>query len=135
MKIDELKLGASASFQKTISEFDVYQFAGITGDLNPAHINDVVAKQSMFKDRVVHGILLGGLISAVLGMQLPGPGTIYLGQTLKFKKPVFFGDTIKAIVKVVEIKPDKNIVILDTSCLNQNDELILEGQATVMPPK
>ena len=135
MKINKLKVGATASFQKTISESDVYQFAGITGDLNPAHINAVEAKQSMFKDRVAHGILLGGLISAVLGMQLPGPGTIYLGQTLKFKKPVFFGDTIKATVKIIEIKQEKNIVILDTVCQNQNNEQVLEGQATVMPPQ
>jgi 3-hydroxybutyryl-CoA dehydratase len=135
MKINELKVGATASFQKTISESDVYQFAGITGDLNPAHINAVEAKQSMFKDRVAHGILLGGLISAVLGMQLPGPGTIYLGQTLIFKKPVFFGDTIKATVKIIEIKQEKNIVILDTVCQNQNNEQVLEGQATVMPPQ
>ena len=135
MIITELKVGDNAFFEKTISEFDVYQFAGITGDLNPAHINSVSAKKSIFKDRIAHGILLGGFISTVLGMKLPGPGTIYLEQDLKFKRPVYFGDTIKAMVEVKEIKAEKNIVILDTKCINQDGVVVVEGYAVVMAPK
>ena len=96
MTIQQLKLGDSASHSKTISETDVYLFAGITGDLNPAHVNESVASASRFGGRIAHGILSAGLISAVLAMQLPGPGTIYLGQELKFTRPVRFGDTVTA---------------------------------------
>ena len=103
MTIQQLKLGDSASHSKTISETDVYLFAGITGDLNPAHVNESVASASRFGGRIAHGILSAGLISAVLAMQLPGPGTIYLGQELKFTKPVRFGDTVTATCTVSEI--------------------------------
>ena len=133
--MEELKIGDSAFFQKTISESDVYLYAGITGDQNPAHINEVVAKEGMFKERIAHGMLTAGLVSAVLGVQLPGPGTIYLGQTLKFTAPVRFGDTIKAEAEVIEKRVEKNIVILKTICTNQNGDLVLKGEATVMPPK
>lgn len=133
--IQELKIGDNASFQKTISESDVYLYAGVTGDLNPAHINEVVAKEGMFKERIVHGMLTAGLISAVLGMQLPGPGSIYLGQTLRFTAPVRIGDTVKATATVTEMKTEKNIVVLETICTNQRDEVVLKGEATIMPPK
>lgn len=133
--IKEMKVGDKASFQKTITETDVYLFAGITGDLNPAHINQQEAENSMFKGRIAHGMLSAGLISAVLGMQLPGPGTIYLGQELKFTAPVRFGDTVKAEVEVTEIIEEKNRVLLSTVCTNQNGEVVLKGVATVMPPK
>nr|WP_207755110.1 MaoC family dehydratase [Alkaliphilus hydrothermalis] len=133
--IHEIKLGDKASFQKTITETDVYLYAGITGDLNPAHINESYAKETFFKGRIVHGILTSGLISAVLGTQLPGPGTIYLSQDLKFHAPVRFADTISAEVEVVEIASEKNRVKLSTICKNQNDEVVLSGVATVMPPK
>ena len=103
MTIQQLKLGDSASHSKTISETDVYLFAGITGDLNPAHVNESVASASRFGGRIAHGILSAGLISAVLAMQLPGPGTIYLGQELKFTRPVRFGDTVTATCTVSEI--------------------------------
>ena len=92
MLIREMKLGDSASVTKTVTETDVYLFAGITGDLNPAHTNEVSASQTQFGGRIAHGILGAGFISAVLGMKLPGPGTIYLGQELKFTKPVYIGD-------------------------------------------
>ena len=92
--INQIKIGDKAYFQKTITETDVYMYAGITGDHNPAHINEVYAKQTFFKERIAHGMLTAGLISAVLGMQLPGPGTIYLKQDLKFLAPVKFNDTI-----------------------------------------
>lgn len=133
--IDEIKLGDCASFQKTISESDVYLYAGITGDINPAHINDVVAGESMFKGRIAHGMLTAGLVSAVLGVQLPGPGTIYLKQDLKFTAPVRFGDTILAAVEVISINTEKNKVEFRTTCKNQYDKLVLDGVAVVMPPK
>jgi 3-hydroxybutyryl-CoA dehydratase len=133
--IGELKVGDSASFEKTVSEADVYLFAGITGDSNPAHINALWAETGNFKKRVAHGVLTAGFISTVLGTQLPGPGTIYLGQELKFTAPVFFGDTIKAEATVSELRTEKNICKLHTVCTNQNGVVVIEGTATVMPPK
>lgn len=132
--MDQIKIGDSASFTKTITESDVYTYAGITGDLNPAHINEVEAEKGIFKTRVAHGMLTAGLVSAVLGMQLPGPGTIYLGQELKFTKPVYFGDTVTAKVEVTEIIKEK-ILKLKTTCTNQKGEVVLEGVASVMPPR
>ena len=133
--IDTIHIGDSASVSKTVTETDVYLFAGITGDLNPAHVNDEVSSKTMFKGRIAHGMLSAGFISAVLGMYLPGPGTIYLGQELKFTKPVKFGDTVTATATVVEKMDDKNIVKLETICTNQNGDVVIKGMATVMPPK
>ena len=133
--IKEINLGDKASFQKTISESDVYLYAGITGDINPAHINEEVSKDTMFKGRIAHGMLTAGLVSAVLGVHLPGPGTIYLSQELKFTAPVKFGDTIKAEVEVIEKIDEKNRIKLSTICTNQNQDIVLKGVATVMPPK
>jgi 3-hydroxybutyryl-CoA dehydratase len=133
--IEEIKMGDKASFEKTITETDVYLFAGITGDLNPAHINEVAASQTMFKGRIAHGMLVSGLISTVLGMYLPGPGTIYLGQEVKFLAPVKIGDTIKAEAEVIEIIAEKNRIKLKTCCYNQDGKMVIEGMATVMPPK
>ena len=135
MTIQEMKIGDSASTAKTISEADVYLFAGITGDHNPAHINEEASKKTAFGGRIAHGILSAGLISAVLAMKLPGPGTIYLGQELKFTKPVRFGDTVTATATVSEIVAEKNIVKLETVCTNQKGEVVVKGMATVMPPK
>ncbi|WP_396152540.1 MULTISPECIES: MaoC family dehydratase [unclassified Clostridium] len=133
--INELQIGDKSYIEKTISETDVYLFAGITGDLNPAHINKVQSEQTMFKGRIAHGILVSGLISAVLGMQLPGTGTIYLGQNLKFTAPVKIDDTIKAEVEVIEMIPEKNRVKLKTICTNQDGIVVVSGEALVMPPK
>ena len=133
--IKELSLGDKEFVQRTISESDVYLYGGITGDLNPAHINEEYAKDTFFKGRIAHGMLTAGLISAVLGMKLPGPGTIYLGQELKFTAPVRIGDTIKAEAEIVEIIEEKNRIKLKTTCTNQKGELVLDGMATVMPPK
>ena len=133
--ISEMKVGDSASFTKTVSEHDVYTYAGVSGDFNPAHVNEVEAQKGMFGKRIAHGMLSAGFISTVLGTQLPGPGTIYMGQELRFTKPVFFGDTITATVTVVELIPEKNRAILDTVCTNQNGEVVIKGKATVMPPK
>ena len=133
--ISEMKLGDSAPFTKTVSEHDVYTYAGVSGDFNPAHVNEVEAQKGMFGKRIAHGMLSAGFISTVLGTQLPGPGTIYMGQELRFTKPVFFGDTITATVTVAELIPEKNRAILDTVCTNQNGEVVIKGKATVMPPK
>ena len=133
--ISEMKLGDSASFTKTVSEHDVYTYAGVSGDFNPAHVNEVEAQKGMFGKRIAHGMLSAGFISTVLGTQLPGPGTIYMGQELRFTKPVFFGDTITATVTVAELIPEKNRAILDTACTNQNGAVVIKGKATVMPPK
>lgn len=133
--IGELKIGDKDGFSKTISESDIYLYAGVTGDLNPAHINEEQAKDSIFGGRVAHGMLSAGLISAVLGMRIPGPGTVYLGQELRFKAPVRIGDTVTAEAEVIEIFTEKNIVKLKTICKNQKETIVIEGVATVMPPK
>ena len=133
--ISRLSIGQSASSSKTISEYDVYAFAGITGDLNPAHINQEYAASTRFQGRIAHGILSAGLISAAIGMQLPGPGTIYLGQTLSFRAPVHIGDTITATVTVTAIDMDKGCVELETLCTNQAVVPVITGSAKVMPPK
>lgn len=133
--IDMIEVGDKASFSKTITETDVYQYAGITGDFNPAHVDQIYAAASIFQERVAHGMLTAGLISTVLGTRLPGPGTIYLSQELKFVKPVKFNDTITAEVEVVEKASEKNKLKVATRCINQKNELVLTGQAELMPPK
>ncbi|MBA7933984.1 MULTISPECIES: MaoC family dehydratase [Klebsiella] len=133
--INDLFIGQKASFEKTITESDVLLFSGISGDINPVHINDMVAKQSIFGKRIAHGVLVSGLTSAVLGMQLPGEGTIYLGQDNKFRRPVFIGDTVKATCEVIEINLAKNIAKFSTTTTNQNNEVVIEGVAVVMAPK
>lgn len=135
LTIKEINIGDKAFFQKTITETDVYLYAGITGDLNPAHINQVEAEKTMFQGRIAHGMLTAGLVSAVLGMRLPGPGSIYLGQELKFVAPVRIGDTIKAEVEVIEKLEEKNRIKLSTICTNQDGVEVLIGVATIMPPK
>ena len=133
--IDTIQIGDSASFTKTITEADITLFAGYSGDFNPAHINAVEAEKGMFHGRIAHGMLSAGFISAVLGMQLPGPGTIYMGQELRFVKPVYIGDTVTATCTVAEVVEEKNIVKLETICTNQNGDVVIKGMATVMPPK
>lgn len=129
---EDIQIGDKASFTKTISESDVYQFAGITGDYNPVHINSEYAGQSVFKERVAHGILTAGFISAVLGTKLPGTDTIYLSQNLDFKAPVKIGDTITAEVEVLEKKDRKKIIRLRTIVKNQSDIIVVDGEAVVM---
>lgn len=125
-------IGQEASFSKTITEGDVYGFAGLVGDFNPVHVNDIVGRESVFGQRIAHGMLVGSLISTVLGTKLPGEGTIYLEQNLKFKKPVYFGDTVTATVKVIEvINQEKGIYKLDTTIINQNGIITHEGYAIV----
>ena len=131
---DEIQIGDKAVIEKTISETDVYLFAGITGDLNPAHVNEEAMKKTKFGGRIAHGILTAGFISAVLGMHLPGPGTIYLSQKLDFKGPVRIGDTIRAEVEVIE-KLAKGRIRLKTNCYIQDGTLVTEGEALVIAPR
>ena len=133
--IEQIKVGDTAAFSKTVSESDVYLYAGITGDLNPAHINETYAKDTFFKTRIAHGMLTAGFISRILGMQLPGPGTIYMRQSLNFLAPVRFGDTITAKVEVMDVIAEKNRVRLKTTCTNQEGTVVLDGEAMVSPPK
>ncbi len=133
--ISEIKVGDAAEFTKTISEADVYLYAGVTGDLNPAHVNEDYAKKTFFKTRIAHGMLTAGFISAIFGTQLPGPGTIYIRQELSFMAPVFFGDTITARAEVVEVNTEKNRLRIKTTCRNQEGIIVLDGEALVSPPK
>ncbi|WP_230203579.1 MaoC family dehydratase [Bacillus massiliigorillae] len=129
---EDLKIGDEASFSKTISEADIYHFAGITGDFNPLHVDKEFAKTTIFKERITHGILTAGFISTVIGMKLPGVNTVYLSQNLNFLAPVKIGDTVTAQVKVIEKKDQKKIVRLQTIVKNQHDEMVINGEATVM---
>jgi len=133
--VQEINIGDTAEFVKSVTEYDVYSFAGITGDFNPAHINSVFASESSFGKIIAHGILSVGFISNVLGTQLPGPGSIYIRQICDFKKPVFIGDTITAHVEVKEKDEAKNRVWLHTYCTNQNNDVVVDGEAIMMPPK
>jgi 3-hydroxybutyryl-CoA dehydratase len=129
---EDIQIGDTAVFSKTISEFDIYQFAGLTGDYNPMHIDQEYAKDTFFKGRIAHGMLTGSFISTVLGMKLPGPNSIYLSQTFRFTAPVKIGDTIKAAVEVLEKRDDKRMIKLKTQVWNQREELVVDGEAIVM---
>jgi len=127
----DIKVGDTASFAKTITEGDIVTYAGLVGDYNPVHINAEYARESMFKERIAHGMLVSGLISAVLGTQLPGPNAIYLGQELSFKAPVKIGDTATATVTVMEKRDDKRILKLKTVVTNQHGEVVIDGNAVI----
>jgi 3-hydroxybutyryl-CoA dehydratase len=131
--LDEISVGQQAAFGKTVTEADVVAYAGVTGDMNAVHINEDFAKTTVFKTRIAHGMLSAGFISAVLGTKLPGPGCIYLSQTLKFLAPVKIGDTVLARATVTEIIPEKKRVTLKTECLVAG-KLVLDGEAVVMVP-
>ncbi|MGL4947014.1 MAG: MaoC family dehydratase [Cetobacterium sp.] len=132
MQFSELKIGMTENISKTITETDIVLFAGITTDVNPAHLNEEYASKTIFKHRIAHGMLGAGLISAVLGTKLPGEGSIYLGQDLKFLAPVYAQDTITATVEIIELIPEKNRVILKTICTNQHNKEVIIGKATLM---
>lgn len=131
MTFSALAVGQKASVRKTFTAADVTAFAGISLDVNPIHMSEGYAKDTVFKKRIVHGILTAGLISAVLGNQLPGPGTVYLGQELRFVAPVYLGDDITAEVEILELRADKKIVKLSTTCTNQDGKTVITGLATV----
>jgi 3-hydroxybutyryl-CoA dehydratase len=133
--IDQIKVGDTAEFAKTVTETDIYLYAGITGDFNPAHVNEVYAKNTFFKTRIAHGMLTAGFISAIIANQLPGPGTIYLKQDLSFLAPVHIGDTITGRVEIMELIPEKNRVRIKTTCSNQDGVIVISGEGLVSPPK
>jgi acyl dehydratase len=124
-------IGTEATLSRTITEDDILLFAVVSGDKNPLHLDAEYAERSLFGKRIAHGFLIGSLISAVLGNVLPGPGSIYLGQTLRFLAPIHIGDTVTVVVKVVALREDKRIVTLHTNCTNQHGTLVLSGEATV----
>jgi acyl dehydratase len=131
---DDLIIGEEASFSKTITETDVYLFAGISGDFNPVHVNEEYARQTPFKTRIAHGALPQSLIAPVLGMKLPGPGTIVVEIRCRFKAPTYFGDTITAKAIVCEKIPEKRRVTMTLVWTNQRGETVAEGEAVVIPP-
>jgi len=131
-RIDELQVGQAAEMAKTVTAADIALFAGVTGDFNPVHVDAVAAAQSRFGERIAHGMLSAGFISAVIAMRLPGPGSIYLSQTLRFTKPVRIGDTVTTRVEVVEVVAPKRRLRLATVCRNQNGETVVEGEAVVL---
>ena len=129
------QIGEKVQVSKTISETDVYLFAGISGDFNPVHVNKIEAEDSIFRKQVAHGFLVGSLLSNAIGMRLPGPGTIYMEQDMKFKKPVHIGDTVTALLEVAEIlNEEKNILKLTTQVINQHGTLVIDGYAVVKAP-
>lgn len=129
-----IKVGDTAFIKKIFSDSDVRAFADISGDNNPIHLDDDYAAGTRFKRRIVHGILTSGLISALLGMHLPGPGSIYLTQTINFRAPVYIGEEITALVTVTKIRDDKPIITLLTQCLNQDGIIVLDGEAVLLAP-
>lgn len=132
--IHELNIGDRAEFSKTISETDSYLYAGITGDFNPIHVNKAYSQNSIYGERIAHGFLTAGFISTVIGIELPGPGTVYLKQSMTFLRPVMIDETITAVVTVIKKNIEKNRVILKTECFNESKDLVLTGEAIVMPP-
>src|SRR5213080_2650720 len=124
-------IGTQATLSRTITEDDILLFALVSGDHNPLHLDAEYAEKSLFGKRIAHGFLIGSLISAVLGNDLPGPGSIYLGQTLKFLAPIHIGDTVTVTVKVIGVREDKRLITLRTDCTNQDGVLVLTGEATV----
>jgi 3-hydroxybutyryl-CoA dehydratase len=125
-------IGQSAQISKTITVEDILAFGHLVGDTNPVHMDDSFAAKTRFGKRIAHGMFGASMISAILGTQLPGPGTIYLSQTLKFFAPVYLGDTVCAEVTVVKVREDKPVITLETVCKNQDGHLLLQGEAVVL---
>lgn len=133
--IEEITIGDQASQQVEITEKNVQIFGEITNDFNPAHFDEEYASKTMFKKRISHGMYVGSLFSKVIGMDLPGKGSIYVSQSLRFRRPVYFGDIITAKITVRELNIEKNRIYFDCVALNQNDEVVIIGEAEVMPPR
>jgi 3-hydroxybutyryl-CoA dehydratase len=127
-----IRLGDQASLSKTISESDVHLFAALSLDYNPVHLDDSFAAQTRFGRRIVHGAIGMALVSAVLGTKLPGPGSIYVSQTVQYKAPVYIGDTVTASVKVIKVRPDRNLLTLQTEVHTQNGTLVLTGESLIL---
>jgi len=128
---EDIKIGDEASLTKTITEDNIMDYADLTGDRNPVHVDAKQAAQSMFGERIAHGMLVAGLFSTVMGTKLPGPNSIYLGQDLKFTAPVKIGDTVKATVAVLEKRDDKRLIKLQTIATNQHGEIVIDGTALI----
>jgi len=133
--IDEIHVGMKKSVSKTITESDIYTYAGIIGDINPLHVNEEYAKNTRFKTRIAHGMLTASFFSTLVGMCIPGADAIYLGQSLKFLLPVKIGDTITATGEITKVVPEKKIAYMKTTVVNQRGELVIDGEATVMATK
>ncbi|MBD8035190.1 MaoC family dehydratase [Solibacillus sp. A46] len=128
-------VGQKAAFSRTVTETDIVMFAGLSGDYNPVHVDQEYAGDTRFGQRIAHGLLTTSFLSRLLGMELPGKGSVYLEQTLKFLKPVFIGDTITASAEILEIDPERGILRLETICRKQDNTVVLQGEAKMMMPK
>jgi 3-hydroxybutyryl-CoA dehydratase len=131
--LEDLSVGMTACLARTVTEADVILFAGVSGDSNPVHLNQVYAEKTRFKSRIVHGMLSAGFISATIATRLPGPGSVYVSQNLVFKVPVRIGDTVEARVTVADIIPERKRVSLHTTC-TVGDTVVIEGEACVLVP-
>jgi len=132
--LEDLKVGQSAMFGRTVTEADIAAFAGVSGDTNPIHLHDGFARTTRFGQRIAHGMLSGSFISTVIGTKLPGPGAVYISQTMNFMAPVIIGDTITAIATITAIDPQRRRVILKTQCFN-GEKVVIDGEATVLVPR
>ncbi|MEH6582523.1 MAG: MaoC/PaaZ C-terminal domain-containing protein [Halioglobus sp.] len=131
---DELSIGQTASYTKVIDEKDIQLFAAVSGDVNPVHLDAQFAAGTQFKERIAHGMLTGAIISAALALELPGPGSIYLAQTLRFRLPVKIGDSVTVNLEVTEMKDRRKTVTLDCKAVNQHGKTVATGSAEVMAP-
>jgi 3-hydroxybutyryl-CoA dehydratase len=131
--LEDMHVGMTATYARTVTEADIVLFCGISGDVNPVHLDQEFAKQTMFKGRIAHGMLTASFISTVLGTKLPGPGCIYMSQTLKFKAPVRAGDTVTARATVTELIPEKRRCVIKTVC-TVGETVVVEGEALLMVP-
>lgn len=134
MKFEALEIGQTAISSTTITAEMIEKFAQVSGDVNPIHLDEEVAKKSIFGKRIAHGMLISSFISAIIANEMPGEGTIYLGQNLSFKHPVFIGNSIKTEVKITKLRADKNLIYLDTTCYNQDQKVVITGDALVKLP-
>jgi 3-hydroxybutyryl-CoA dehydratase len=132
--LEDLKVGMSAMFGKTVTEADIVAYAGVSGDTNPIHLHDGFARTTRFGQRIAHGMLSGSFISAVIGTKLPGPGSVYVSQTMNFMAPVLIGETITAVATVTAIDERRRRVTLKTQCLN-GDKVVIDGEATILVPR
>ena len=131
---DEIEIGQTASYSQTVEEHDIQMFAAVSGDVNPVHLDAEFAATTQFKQPIAHGMLTGAYVSAALALELPGPGTIYLGQSLRFRLPVLIGDTITVELEVTDKRDDRKFVTLECKAINQNGKLVASGTAEVMAP-
>lgn len=133
--VDEINVGDKATLTRTFSEADVFAYAGVSQDVNPVHVDPHFAKNTIFKQRVAHGMFTASMISALLANELPGVGTIYLSQTLKFTAPVFLGDTLTADVEVAQVDRERGRVVFNGTLKNQRGEVVLTGESKVLAPR